>query len=127
MHSGTSTESFRRDISLYKLNAMPALEEDDHFPDEGADEICGRSKTNDKSKIKKSRRERFEQELVERADDEEKQTTEGNAEEEPSKKKGKLNGLSRCFKGMFPCTRANKDDLDPECLLDVMSNPQEKY
>ncbi|XP_060552711.1 uncharacterized protein LOC132713989 isoform X2 [Ruditapes philippinarum] len=126
MHSGTSSESFRRDISLYKLNAMPALEEDDHISSSGADEICGRSKTNDKSKIKNSRRKRFNQELVETAD-EERHETEENPDEEATKRKGKFRGLSKCFKGLFPCTRANKNELDPDCLLDVMSDPQEKY
>ncbi|XP_045194486.2 uncharacterized protein LOC123550115 [Mercenaria mercenaria] len=124
IHSGTSTESFRRDISLYKLNAMPALEETDHVSDDGADEISGRSKTNDLSKIKKSRRKRLDPGLIE-IEDEESHAMQDNLVEASVQKKGKFKGLSQCFKGLFPCTRSNKNDLDPDCLLDVMSNPRE--
>lgn len=126
MHSGTSTESFRRDISLYKLHAMPVLEEDASSSDDGADEVCGRSKTKDRSKIKKSRRNRPDPEMVEiHLENEENEEAEEKEEGMSHTKKRKFKSFSKFFKGLFTCTRSNKNDIDPDCLLDVSSCPHE--
>ncbi|KAH3774476.1 hypothetical protein DPMN_175858 [Dreissena polymorpha] len=53
--SGTSSESFKREISSQKCNAMSAVTEDGIVLDEETGSTRRSSKINDKSKIKRTK------------------------------------------------------------------------
>jgi hypothetical protein len=100
---------------------MPALEEDGNSSDDavGLDEIGGKSKTKDKSKIKRSR-------LI-RKEVTDPTMVEIDVEvdnDEPDSEKGKSKRLSKFVKRLFPCIQRKEDtdNLVSKCPTIQVSN-----
>ncbi|XP_052231470.1 uncharacterized protein LOC127844945 [Dreissena polymorpha] len=114
MHSGTSSENFKREISTYKLNAMPALAEDEIVLDEETGSSRRSSKTNDKSKIKRTKPKRVSQDAFAEVELESEDMAESGNLVPPAvgKKEAsrRFTRVKKFFVRFFACTRANKND-----------------
>lgn len=125
IHSGSSLESFKREISAFKINAMPALAEDDTINDEDEGDRSHRSKTRDRSKIKRSKR-IYEPEFTE-IDIESENEMQPAAALVNKANNTKTSKLDKCFKfvcRIIPCTKSSKSNRDP-ALLEIDSSPRD--
>jgi hypothetical protein len=116
MHSGTSVDNFKREISTYKLNAMPALAEDDIVIEDETGLTRRSSKTLDKSKIKRTKPRLVSQDAFVEVELESEDMTESGSLVPAAKcekqTSDSLKKVKKFIQRVFPCTRANKNDVD---------------
>lgn len=138
MHSGTSTESFRREISMFKINAMPALEEDTDSSDddvwESAVELCShyKSKTTDKSKIKHAKHKRRASTQLQKMKphtetaEPDYDYNDGQTNSTNKSNRQRLKQFRNFFSKLFSCSKAEneKELIDSELFIDVSSSRQ---